>query len=84
MKGFFARLFDSNEKQTSRLQRIVDNINSLEEKYSAMSMDQLRAVMDAFRDELKPLVDAVSDEQKDSIKAPKRGSLPREEKRIYT
>lgn len=82
MKGFFARLFDSNEKQTSRLQKIVDHINSLEEKYSKMTLEELRGVMDGFRNDLKPLVDAVSDEQKDSIKAPKRGTYTNEERKI--
>lgn len=43
-------LFDSNEKQLKRIQLIVDEINSLEEKVSKLSDEGLRKKTEEFRD----------------------------------
>ncbi len=43
-------LFDSNEKQLKRIQLIVDEINSLEEKVSKLSDEGLKKKTEEFRD----------------------------------
>lgn len=53
--GMFGKLFDSNEKQIKKLYPLVDEINSLEEKYSAFSDDQLREQTQAWQKELKDI-----------------------------
>lgn len=51
--GMFGKLFDSNEKQIKKLYPIVDEINSLEDKYSSFSDDQLREQTQNWQQELK-------------------------------
>jgi preprotein translocase subunit SecA len=55
-------LFDSNEKQLKRIQLIVDEVNSLEEKVSKLSDEGLRKKTEEFRDILDVDLDVVREE----------------------
>lgn len=68
MFGFLKSLFDSNEKQLKKVQPIVEEVNSLEEKVSKMSFEQMRKRVKDFKRQLDPLVRKVPEEAKDSIK----------------
>ncbi len=49
MLKFLANLFDSNEKQLNKIQPIIEKINGLEDKYSKLTDEQLRAKTAEFR-----------------------------------
>ncbi len=53
MLNIFKNLFDSNEKQLKKIQPIVDEINSLEEKVSKLTDEQLASKTEEFRKKLK-------------------------------
>ena len=46
------KIFDSNEKQLKKIEPIVAEINSLEDKVSKLSDDQLRSKTDEFRQKI--------------------------------
>lgn len=52
MKNIFEGLFDSNEKQINKIQKVVDNISSLEDEISKLSDVELRDKTLMFRKEL--------------------------------
>lgn len=52
MLKIFSSLFDSNEKQLKKIEPIVAEINSLEDKVSKLSDDQLRSKTDEFRQKI--------------------------------
>ena len=52
MLKFLTNLFDSNEKQLDKIQPIIDQINGLEEEYSKLTNDELKAKTDEFRKRL--------------------------------
>ncbi|HNW23357.1 MAG TPA: hypothetical protein PKH06_01180, partial [Candidatus Dojkabacteria bacterium] len=52
MKNIFEGLFDSNEKQINKIQKVVDKISSLEEDISKLSDVELRDKTLMFRKEL--------------------------------
>ncbi len=49
MFNIFSKILDSNEKEISRLSKIVDQINSLEGKYKKISDEKLKAKADEFK-----------------------------------
>ena len=52
--GLLTKLFGTySDKQIKKIVPIVDKIESLADKYSAMSDEEMRAMTDTFRDELK-------------------------------
>jgi len=53
MLNIFKNLFDSNEKQLKKIQPIVDEINSLEEKVSKLTDEQLAGKTEEFRKNLR-------------------------------
>jgi preprotein translocase subunit SecA len=53
MLNILKNLFDSNEKQLNKIQPIVEEINSLEEKTSRLTDEQLRGKTESFRKKLK-------------------------------
>jgi len=53
MLNILKNLFDSNEKQLNKIQPIVDEINSLEEKTSKLTDEQLRGKTESFRKKLR-------------------------------
>ena len=52
MKNIFEGLFDSNEKQINKIQKVVEGINSLEDEISKLSDVELRDKTLMFRKEL--------------------------------
>ncbi len=52
MFKFLTNLFDSNEKQLNKIQPIVAEINSFEEKFSKLSDEKLRGKTEEFRKRL--------------------------------
>jgi preprotein translocase subunit SecA len=58
MMKFLGRLVDSNEREVSRLQPLVDEVNALEPEFEALSDAELRAKTDEFRARLR---DALGD-----------------------
>ena len=59
----FSRFVDSNDREIRRLQPIIDETNSLEAEFEAMSDDQIRAQFAEIREEIREL--AVPDEPSD-------------------
>lgn len=54
MLGLVKKLFgDANEREVKRIQRTVDEINSMESKFTALSDEQLRAKTDEFKARLE-------------------------------
>ncbi|MFD0590678.1 preprotein translocase subunit SecA [Paenibacillus sp. GCM10027627] len=54
MLGLVKKIFgDANEREVKRLQRTVDEINSMEPKFTALSDEQLRAKTDEFKARLE-------------------------------
>lgn len=49
MLKFLENLFDSNEKQLNKIQKVVDDINSLEDEYSKLSDEELEGKTEEFR-----------------------------------
>jgi len=49
----FSRFVDSNDREIRRIQPLVDQINSLESEYEAMSDDQIRAEIAEIRAEIR-------------------------------
>ena len=52
MLKWLGSLVDSNEKELSRLQPVVERINSLEPQFESLSSDELRRKTDEFRSRL--------------------------------
>lgn len=82
MPKIFSRLFDSNEKQISRLMKIVEKINSFEPEVEKLSFEEMRQRLRFFKSELAPLVNDLSTESFDSLKAPNRKKIDPKEKKI--
>ncbi|REK69592.1 preprotein translocase subunit SecA [Paenibacillus paeoniae] len=54
MLGLVKKIFgDANEREVKRIQRTVDEINSMESKFTALTDDQLRAKTDEFKARLE-------------------------------
>ncbi|MEP7378197.1 MAG: preprotein translocase subunit SecA, partial [Chloroflexota bacterium] len=53
MPNLISRLFDSNSREVRRLRTVVEEINSLEEEFSALSDDEIRARMIELRDQIR-------------------------------
>ena len=53
MLNLLSRFTDSNERNVRRLKPVVDEINSLEAEFEALSDDEIRARMIALRDEVR-------------------------------
>jgi preprotein translocase subunit SecA len=53
VKNLFSRLVDSNDRAVKRLQPIVNEVNSLEPEFEALSDDQIRERMLALRAEIQ-------------------------------
>ncbi len=78
MFKFLGNLFDSNEKQIERLRKIVKNINSLENKYEAMSFSDMRLEMDTYRAKVAELVAKIPQSEKESIRKYTKTTLEKE------
>ncbi|MBD3329587.1 preprotein translocase subunit SecA [Candidatus Dojkabacteria bacterium] len=52
MLKFLSKLFDSNEKQISKIQPIIDQINQLEPNYAKMTDEELAQQTEIFRKQL--------------------------------
>ena len=52
MRNILSRLVDSNDRAVKRLQPVVDEINSLESEYEALTDDQIRERMATLRAEV--------------------------------
>ncbi len=52
MPSWFGKLFDSNEKEISRLKPLVTEINDLEPEFQKLSDDELKAETPAFKERL--------------------------------
>ena len=61
-------IFDSNEKQLKKAQKIVEQVNSLEPEFEKLSYAQMRERLDAIRAELAELSKAVPEESRLSLK----------------
>jgi len=53
VKNFISRLVDSNDRAVKKLQPIVDEVNSLEPEFEALTDDQIRERMVALRAEIQ-------------------------------
>ena len=53
MPNLISRLFDSNSREVKKLRTVVDEINSLEEEFHALSDDDIRARMIELRDQIR-------------------------------
>ena len=49
MFNIFGKILDSNEKEISRLAKIVEQINALEKKYQKFSDEKLKGKAEEFR-----------------------------------
>src|SRR5918995_1635905 len=49
---FLSRFFDSNDRELSRIQPLIDEANELEAEYEALDDGQIRERIDAIREEL--------------------------------
>ncbi|MCA9378947.1 SEC-C domain-containing protein [Candidatus Dojkabacteria bacterium] len=61
-------IFDSNEKQLKKAQKIVEQVNALEPEFEKLSYAQMRERLDAIRAELAELSKAVPEESRLSLK----------------
>jgi preprotein translocase subunit SecA len=82
MIDFFTKLFDSNEKQILRINKIVAKINQIEGDLSTKSIEDMKLRLDSFREKLRPLVDEIPIESKDSLRAPDRKKPTASEKKV--
>jgi preprotein translocase subunit SecA len=57
----FKSLFDSNERQISRIRLLVDKINKLEEVTSALSPEEIKGKTELWQNELRNLNDSEQD-----------------------
>jgi len=62
MFQFITNLFDSNEKQLKKIEPIVEEINSLEERFSKLSDEKLKEKTEEFRKKLKVDLDTCREE----------------------
>ncbi len=53
MLGFLSRFVDSNERELTRIQPLVDRINELEPEMEARSDEEIRALMDEIREDIR-------------------------------
>lgn len=53
MIGFIKDWLDDNAREIKKMQRVVDQINSLEQKFSAMKDDRLKSMTGIFRERLE-------------------------------
>ncbi len=60
---FLSRFFDTNDRELSRIQPLIDRTNELEPEFDALSDDELRERMDAIRAEIAE--DAAPEEPSD-------------------
>ena len=60
---FLSRFFDTNDRELSRIQPLIDRTNELEPEFDALSDDELRERMEAIRAEIAE--DAAPEEPSD-------------------
>ena len=53
MLGFLSRFVDSNDRELTRIQPLVDRVNELEPEMQARSDDEIRALVDELREEIR-------------------------------
>src|SRR5450631_207447 len=61
--GFLNRFVDSNDREIKRIQPLIDDANTLESEFEALSEAEIRARFDVLRDEIR--VEAEPDEPSD-------------------
>ncbi|PLX17036.1 MAG: preprotein translocase subunit SecA [Candidatus Muiribacterium halophilum] len=52
MRNFLKKLFNKNERELARIQKIVEEINNLEDNFKKLSDEEMRAMTDKFRERL--------------------------------
>ena len=50
---FISRFFDTNDREVSRLQPLIDEVNALEDEFAALSDDEIRERVDAIKVEIR-------------------------------
>jgi len=83
MLDILKNLFDSNEKQLNKIQPIVDQINSLEEKTSKLTDEQLKEKTQDFRKKLKVDLEKAREEFSTLDDLELAEKLDREKERLY-
>jgi preprotein translocase subunit SecA len=68
MFKFIKRYFDQNIRALEEAQPIVTKILALEEQVKLMSLEEMRAKVDALREDLKPLIDKIPEENRMPLK----------------
>ncbi len=63
----FGKLFDSNDKQISKLKPLVEKINSYEDEYSKLKDEEIKQKTQAWKDELSGLDHQKQDQYLDKI-----------------
>lgn len=82
MLKFFKNLFDTNEKQISRLHEIVKIINGLEHKYEKLTNEDLKETMQAYKIHVRDLVNLIAIDEKNSTKRIEKKDFSRSEKEL--
>ncbi|HEX5828357.1 MAG TPA: preprotein translocase subunit SecA [Candidatus Limnocylindrales bacterium] len=54
---FLSRFFDTNDREVSRLQPIVDEINALEDEYAALSDEEIRERIDVIKADIREVAE---------------------------
>lgn len=83
MFKLFTSLFDSNEKQLRKIQPVIDEINSLEDKISKLSDEDLRRKTEEFRDFLKVNLDTCREDFVTYDDSELKSILDDEKKKLY-
>ncbi|NLB11899.1 hypothetical protein GX830_00780 [Candidatus Dojkabacteria bacterium] len=79
----FKNLFDSNEKQLKKIHPIIDSINSLEEKISKLTDEQLKEKTNQFRKELDMAKEDCRDEFSTLNDVELKKKLDEEKQKLY-
>ena len=83
MFNIFKNLFDSNEKQLKKIHPIIDSINSLEEKISKLTDEQLKGKTSQFRKELDMAKEDCRDEFSTLNDVELKKKLDEEKQKLY-
>jgi len=74
---FISRFFDTNDREVSRIQPIVDEINELEDEFAALSDDEIRERIEVIKTEVHEVAagDEPSDDELNHPDAERRSDL---------
>lgn len=81
MLNIFKKFLDPNSKAIQKVQPVVDDIVSLEQQVSKLTIDQMKNEIDTYRKELKELIDKLPSDTFDNIRRVKE--INKDDKKVY-